>query len=417
MWTGAKVLIMGGAVATGAVAAVAAGLFDSSDWPGGWPPEQPAGMVAEEVGGSGVIDYNCALPGTGCPWLEHLPPSEWETTESDESVTILDGSHLQGFFAATTPHVVDMPYMMWLPMAIGPDGPSMPDVYRTVCAVHPDLGGSGLRQVPADELETLFTAFEAEGEADQEGANRWFTDDVTRSADEAHVGLEAIRLYLLPVLPMGVRQDLTSGSCGTTASGPASEGVDESEEEDWVTWQRWRIELAGDELVDLNPLRWGAPGSRQGVGFHYEITAEFTVERPDDEWVFRSGHITDANIANTLHYEPEGDWDGTQMDCFGSDDYPRVISGKFEDGFLVLGWPEHAANCIVFACHRTRDCGAEPDSRVHFHNSDQFFPTASHMTLSLQEGDWGTPLTNQATVGQATHRVAVSAILSLLDQH
>jgi hypothetical protein len=418
MWTGAKVLIMGGAVATGALAAVASGLFGSGDWPGGWPPGQPPGLLAEEAGGSGGIDYNCDLPGTGCPWLEHLPASEWETGESDEPVTSLDAAHLQGFFAATTPYD-ESPYLMWLPVAIGPDGPSMSDVYRTVCAVHPDLGGSGLRQVPADELETLFTAFEPEGEADDEGADRWLTDDVTRSADEAHLGFEPIRLYYLPVLPMWVRQDLTSGSCGTTASGSEGESAHEAEDEEAsVTWQRWRLELTGDELVDLNPLPWGAPGSRQGVGFHFRVVTEFAVEKQDDTWVFRSGYITDLEVATSVQYEPEGDWVVSGSQCSGCDDYSRVVFGHFTGDHLVLEWEDFAPTVVVQACHAGRDCTAEgvpAEAGIHFHTA-QLFHGPAWIRLPLESKELSTK-TGQWSVGNALTRYAIWGTLTLLDQH
>ena len=142
VWTGAKVLILGGAVAAGTVAAVASGMFDSDGDREGLSPGERRGVVAEEAGGSAEIDYNCNLPGKGFPWLHHRP---WETD------TFVGDAPPAVFWS---PLGTEIEFSM--PIARDRDGGvDYAEVYETLCRVHPDLGGTEARELSEEEKRTF----------------------------------------------------------------------------------------------------------------------------------------------------------------------------------------------------------------------------------------------------------------------
>lgn len=445
------------------------------------PPGAPARAAPPETASLPEgIDYNCGLSGNGFPWLTYEPGEAPPGITGDSSAPAV--ARL-GVFRST----VGPEYRVGLPLEGGPDGVldaagavDLARVYRLLCRVHPDLGGSGLRSLSSQERDALSgdaagndpSATRDPDASSDSGASSdpdagmgvcsccWIPKDpddrsdcwtsrlsIERYAedpglcdvsavwacswsppsgsgtaetigtagwadfytDETATGSGPIRAYWLAPLPQGLAEALQD-----------EQGVDPDPDEDQerVTWQRWRVEVVGDELVYLDSRRAGAPGARQGVGFHYEIAAEFTVERPDEGWAFRGGYITAASITTSLQYGPEGDWTVSQMDCFGSRDYPRVIGGRFEAGLLQLEWPQHVASCAVFACHKSRACDL-PEERGHWHHSDMFFKTISASVFALREGS----LSGQDEIWEympddgSLHRVAIEVTLKLLDQH
>jgi hypothetical protein len=397
MGLGAKVLIIGGAVAAGTVAVVASGMFRSEPadkLPLGQPTAAATTGEIETVGSSEGIDYNCNLPGNGCPWLEHMPPSKWEADpETGEvPVTVFDRVHLQGFFQATPQLPDGLPYLLWLPVAIGPDGPSMPDVYRTVCALHPDLGGSGLRPVSFEELDRLLALPEDDDgvEGGPTVATRWLTDDVTRSADEAHFAHEPIRIYSLPDLPPFVREYLTSQSCGPAAVDTTTTTGREQET------QRWRVTLAGHE-IDLMDRYWRLTTRVRGaVRFDYTLQGEFTLRKEDDRWVFDSGTVTYAEVGLSEEYWPEGSWEiKLPLNCTNCDQVTsgRRLTGEVFGDEVRLTWgrfrPEVKVDArIAVSCTPMPDC-SEWKNRTF--ESSEFFQRINGQLLPLTDGAVSAP--------------------------
>lgn len=462
--TAAGILILSGAMA---VSAAAVG-----------PPGEPAGAVPPETASlPDGIDYNCGLPGNGFPWLTYEPGEAPPGMTGDSSAPTVVRV---GIFRSTVgpEYRVGLPLEGGPDGVLDAAGTvDLARVYRLLCKVHPDLGGGGLRSLSPEERDALSgdavgndSSASQDPDASQDPSASQDTDagmgvcsccwipkdaddrsdcwtsrlsieryeedpglcdvgavwECTWSppsgsgttgmggwadfyTDEAATSSGPIRAYWLAPLPEGLAEALQGEPEGER---------DPEEDEDRVTWQRWRVEVVGDELVYLDPRRAGAPGARQGVGFHYEIRAEFTVEKPDEGWVFRSGYITDASITTSLQYEPEGDWAVSQMDCFGSHDYPRIIGGRFEAGLLRLEWPQHVPSCVVFACHESR-AREPPEEGTHWHHSDMFFSTVSAPVFALREGSLGgqEELWEYRAEDGSLHRVALAGTLRLLDQH
>ncbi len=336
-----------------------------------------------------AIDYNCDLAGTGCPWLEHLPPSKWDLSEDEMGVTTLDAAHLQGFYRATTPYPREFPYLMWLPVEVRPGGPSEADVYRILCEVHPDLGGSGLRQVPAGELDKVLTAFAIEdGDADPEDVGRFLTDDVPRSANEAHLGREAIRIYYLPEMPQFVRDHIANQSCGPAAQATTTSTSTTVAKES----RRWQVSISGFEFEELDPY-WDITHGRffGGVRFGYDLQAEVVVRREEGTWEFVSGEVTYADIRLSTRYGPDGAWtvqEPLTCDNCSNMKVGRRLTGEVIDGELRLSWGSFEPRTIVTAklelpCRPEPSCSAEGTNR---YVSDQFFDRLNGHLLPLAEG-------------------------------
>jgi hypothetical protein len=240
-----------------------------------------------------------------------------------------------------------------------------------VCAVHPDLGGSGLRQVPAGELETMLGQDIVEAANLPVGDARWFTDDVTRSANEAHLGFESIRLYWLPVLPMWVRQDLTSQSCATTTAETTTSVAQES--------RRYRVVVNGYENKIPNPEM----ATANGVRFDYRLIGEFEIGRTDSSrpWRVANSRIVTAEVNYRSLYPPAQY--RVMLSCqFGSCERLREATRLYvqvHNEEVVVSWGYFNPDVRI-----TGWCSGCPDPIDRYAKSDYFFARINSATLPLE---------------------------------
>jgi hypothetical protein len=241
---------------------------------------------------SATVDYNCGLPGPGFAWLEQARGSDPWHGDLDAPY------HLGGIFRSTVPSHSD--YAVALPVRIRDEGTptSMADVYRMLCAVHPDLGGSGLRPMTPEEKRTLDLG-DSSGAPDDWDAGQipnLYTDGVDRAADEAHLGWERMRVYLLPPIPQGLRDALTTASRSVPVPSatptPAASGET----------RRYRVTVNGYE----NGYYWHT-GESVGVRFDYRLVGEFELQRPSSSkpWVVASRRVVAADLTYSSLYPPD----------------------------------------------------------------------------------------------------------------
>jgi hypothetical protein len=255
--------------------------------------------IGEAVSGSGSapIDYNCSLPGSGFPWLEQERGRDSWHGDLDAPY------HLGGIFASTVPSASgDARYALALPVRIREDGTpsSMADVYRMLCALHPDLGGSGLRPLTPEEKRTLDFG-DVSGAPDTWDAGQipdLYTDGVTRAADEAHIGWERIRVYLLPPLPEGLRDALSTAVASRQAATPAGTPTPAPSGET----RRYRVTVNGYE--NALPVNYPVTAETRGVRFDYRLIGEFVLERStaSKPWAVTSRRVVTADLRYSSLY-------------------------------------------------------------------------------------------------------------------
>jgi hypothetical protein len=246
---------------------------------------------ANSGSGSAPIDYNCSLPGSGFPWLEHEP-----VPDPPHGGAPL---HMGGIFVSTVPRPSEPGWGVELPVRIGEDGTllsSMADVYRMLCAVHPDLGGSGVRPMTPEEKRSLDCC-------DPDPIQRskipyLYTDGVMRAADEAHLGFERIRLYLLPPIPKDLHDALATSVASRQTPAPTATPTPAPSAET----RRYRVTVNGYE----NALPWPVPDGpvRSGVRFDYRLIGEFVLVRPtaSKPWTVESRRVVTADLKSSSLY-------------------------------------------------------------------------------------------------------------------
>jgi hypothetical protein len=435
---GVEVLIMGGAVAAGTIAVVASGMFDSGSGSGGLIPEEPAGVVAEETGGAGGIDYNCNLPGKGFHWLgwgqqedAGLLPS------SEERPTVLHS--LAGWSLSS-----DGPsYYFSVPLARdGPDGGvDFAKAYEMLCRMHPDLGGTGLGTLTSDEKHTFSESGIEVGRSlpiwkrgcyccpHAEGGNPpclpsgscctfysvempdcdpeppWDCHEVAGRWEGRYGGegnwdglyTDGERLFWLPPMPRELIDLLSQPSDGDSPTAGESEpGNDSTTTTKPAETQRWQVTLAGHE-IDLMDRYWRLTTRvRAAVRFDYTLQGEFTLRKEDDRWVFDSGTVTYAEVGLSEEYWPEGSWEiKLPLNCTNCDQVTsgRRLTGEVFGDEVRLAWgrfrPEVEVDArIAVSCTPMPDC-SEWKNRT-FESSD-FFQRINGQLLPLTDGAVSAP--------------------------
>jgi len=261
-----------------AAAVVVCGVYVYQNWQS-WTASNPSSSPA-------AIDYNCNLPGTGFPWLER----------DYNPHPALGGApyHMGGIYVST---VSGQPrYGVALPVRIKEDGtpPPMADVYRMLCAVHPDLGGSGLRPMTLEERRGLDFGDRSDTSLIDQ-VRYMYTEGVARATDEAHIGFGQIRVYYLPPIPQGLRDALSTPAASPPAATPTATPTPALRSET----RRYRITVTGYE----NRYYW-TTGERVGVRFDYRLIGEFVLERstPSKPWTVASRRVVTAELTYSSLY-------------------------------------------------------------------------------------------------------------------
>jgi len=267
--------------------------------------------TADDSGsGPAPIDYNCGLPGCGHPWLTGV------SADCD-----VHGHGVAPPFppdpAADERGVIDcqpgkwrIPYPGWFWVEPGYDMLYVPiddrdeggwtlnwrEVYAAVCAVHPQLGGSGLTEMSSDDR----AAYGLSGD-------RWYAGSGTAANGKDNI-------YLLPVLSTGTLDYMTgdgTGACGSSqvTTTPAATRRESPTSAPKATptptptaspeTRRYRITVNGYE----NVLRW-FDGERLGVRFDYRLIGEFVLERatPSKPWTVASRRVVTAELKYSSLY-------------------------------------------------------------------------------------------------------------------
>lgn len=362
----ALLLGLGLVVVAGAVVSMVPGLVqDRSVFSAG--PTQPDG------GPSGRVDYNCGGPGWGEPWLEHL-----YFGDQDDVAIWRDPAFMAGVFSAEDGH------QLALPVVVGADGRprSMDDVYRILCRVHPELGGSGLRLMTWQELvdKTDLSDYPPGlvlEDPDAVNDVGLYTDDVPRARDEAHLGWETIRVYLLPQLPSGLLQKLVCSS-------------DAEECESSPEQQRWHVALTGYEIDEMDRYWEQTTRVRGAIRFDYRLEADFTLRKEADFWVFAEGSIISSEVRLTSLFLPVESWELRPLECRGCDrlSVGGTLRGTVDGDGVRLRWgnvrPEvNVGARVVATCTPMPGC-AEWMDRLFV--SENFLDRAGDETLSLRDG-------------------------------
>lgn len=286
-----------------AAAVVVGGVYVYQNWES-WGTAEPGS-------GTAAIDYNCGLAGSGFPWLE-------QERGRDNWHGDLDAPfHLGGIFGSTVPSTTGDPrYGVALPVRIREDGipSSMADVYRMLCAVHPDLGGSGLRPLTPEEKRTLDFG-DASGAPDTWDAGQipdLYTDGVIRAADEAHIGWEQIRVYLLPPIPrdlldaLATREASQQTSSTTPSPRPSPTATPET--------RTYAVTVTGYENVDKTRPDDANASVTATARFSYQLSGKFTIAKNrNGAWKLASAGITSADVQVGVSLSPAECWSQTRQ--------------------------------------------------------------------------------------------------------
>jgi hypothetical protein len=193
----------------------------------------------------------------------------------------------------------DTRYAVALPVQINEDGTpsSLADAYRMLCAVHPDLGGSGLRPMTPEEKRSLDLGDVSAAPDDWDAGQipDLYTDGVVRAADEAHIGWERIRVYLLPPVPKDLLDALASSVASRLTATPTATPTPAPSGET----RHYRITVNGYE----NGFYWNT-GERLGVRFDYRLIGEFVLERATatKPWTVASRRVVTAELKYSSLY-------------------------------------------------------------------------------------------------------------------
>jgi hypothetical protein len=120
------------------------------------------------------------------------------------------------------------------------------------------------------------------------------------------------------------------------------------------------------------------------------LTGEFVTRREGEDWVFRYGEITSAEVRVTTLHEPVGAWELKPPDCRDCADVSNRsrLRGEVSDGDLILRWgpirPRVEVEARVIApCTPMPRC-AEWGRRLFV--SETFFDRVSTHPVPLEEG-------------------------------
>lgn len=391
----AQVLLASGLVGAVAAAAVVSGVFSSKPGDSLFSGLPSTSVVAA---GAGAVDYNCDRPGMGYPWLEYLPGDLPDGLAGDAWPVQM--AVKPGVFRST----VGLDYRVGLPLEGGPGGVLDPagavdyaKVYESLCRVHPDLGGTGLRPLTPDQRGMLYDFGVTIGRgspggepteclcrvhpdvvAGEEGVRCIPTDipgfeicpdtwqsflpdprsgceylriaflchEVFASEGWEHFYTDApapydaqpMRLYWLPPIPSDLRDQLSRET--------GDEATREGEDEDQVTRQRWRILLSGFEVDEgrgpFAPFWLRIHHRLAALRFDYQMEAEFTLRRAEDEWVFDSGVLVESLLSVSAQYQPESAWlvnpPGFLDDPQALDQPGRALQGRVHGDEVRLEW-------------------------------------------------------------------------------
>jgi hypothetical protein len=369
---GAKLVLASGVAGAGTAAVVASALFFNAEL-----NSSPSAASATTAADAATItlDYNCNLPGKGYPWLRQ-----------DLSFTVQGTS--SAVFVSTVAGV--SPWAGFLPVPVNADGTaqSMDDVYRRLCLVNSQLGGSGLTRLsPGEAQQLIMGGTDRCLERDWADSPDLYSDQNPLAVDEARICLEPVRVYWLPPLP----QDLLNALA----------------EDDEVIKQRWGVTLSGHEIHDLNPWTLGLPGRRQGVRFDWSVDGEFTVRKRMGQWSFLGGKAKGGSIGLETLYEPIEAWrlKETTPHCLDCDrEFPALgspVAGVIEtqggETFVTLDWGAFAPSAEVRAWDDQKE-----DWVSYFHTSWEFIREANTVGFTLLEGPTGTTAWRQPIEGEGS---------------
>jgi len=385
--------------------------------------------TAAASGLPGGIDYNCNLPGNGCPWLECQP---WEPPEYVGDVPPAV------FWSTFGPD-----FQISMPLERGPDGGvDYAEVYETLCRVHPDLGGTDARPLSSGEKHMLsdlgvptgsgrfvpvwvrgchcctipdqedeeticWTSYGDRwdpsdiGDCDaappldcREVAGRWDTSWEGYYTDGVSGG-QQMRVYWLPPIPQDWLDELTSDTrCESTAALPTST-TEQTTTTTKPETQRWQVSISGYEIDEMNRYWRITTQVRGALRYDYNLQGEFTLRKVDGKWVFDTGKITFAEVEIKTEYQPEGSWGIQEISCPQCDRISagRTLGGTVTGDDLRLSWGTFRPEVKIYAriivpCRPMPDC-AEWKNRTF--ESTEFFQNINGQLLPLVEGFTSSP--------------------------
>jgi hypothetical protein len=253
-----------------------------------------------------------------------------------------------------------------------------------LCSVHPDLGGTSARPMTPDEVAALDFCPDITGCFD--APPFMYTDGTPHAADEAHIGWEQIRVYVLPPIPRDLLDALSEEpAVGSTTSTTRADT------------QRWQVTVSGFEIDEMDPYWQITTGVRGAIRFDYTMQGEFTLTKRDGRWVFGTGTITYADAQVIQEYRPVGSWNiATPLRC---PQCSRISAGRPLTGEVIgdevrLTWgtfrPEVDVDAqIKVSCRPMPDCSTW---KTRTFKSQEFFQTLNGLLLPLTEGAVSAPV-------------------------
>jgi hypothetical protein len=354
--------------------------------------------TSDSGSGPAPIDYNCGLPGCGRPWLH-----EQNDTCNDDGRTLWDtsgpGPMPEHSITPCTPYTkVPWRGWFWADPYWGPGiGPMLyvpiddrdkggitrnwREVYAAVCAVHPQLGGSGLTPMSADDRDAYGV-----------GGNNWYV-----GIGPAPSGKDNI--YDLPVLSAETLDILTgdgSGECGASQATvkPTPTRHESPTPAPTPQNQRWKVSVSGWLLEELDPY-WAVTHGRfvGGVNYDWNLQAEVVLRKHEGKWVYQSGVVTYAAVTPQPFYLPEEAWDiELPLVCNGCDGMRagRRLTGELSgDGDLLrLSWGQLSTQVTVTAMIKL-SCTPQPDCskwKDRDYSSARFLQILNSHWFNLKEG-------------------------------
>jgi hypothetical protein len=392
--------LLGLAVKLAVVAAVGVGAFVAAaymthHWEG-WKAADPGLGVKIQT-----IDYNCAQPGCGAPWLWTVPRGGWLC---DENGFVMIGSKVvgcvpgesyvePGWFEIEPCDDSREPWEcfmdLYLPVAVDDHGrpQSWDDVYRAVCSLYPELGG---------DRGVLWPMTEDDRDTYEVGGADWYV-----GSDQAPNGGPDI--YQLPRLTKSTIDWMNRSSaavCGdpgasppaVARSSPSPTARPTAKPTPPVDKQRWRISISGYELQELDPY-WAVTHGRffGGVSFDWDLQAEFVLRKEQGTWAFESGAVTYASVDPKPAYGPPGAWEiDLPLRCATCDDLKvgRTLTGEVAGDVVRLSWGRFVPHLtvtgrIALPCMPEPACSKEGQRR---YDSERFLSIVSDQRYPLKEG-------------------------------
>jgi hypothetical protein len=354
-----KLAVLGALVAGGALAAYVA-----------WEASQQDGT---DTSASEQFDCNGPLPGCGFPWIHGVyaaspegysswvgfgePPPDFQGFPGEFDLMPFDGINFQD---------------TWLPVTVGEDDRPLrwEDMYRMVFAVHPDLGGSGVR--PASEAER-----EGHGVAQEWKGDHWYVGE-SGGGD----------LYYLTPIPNETLERLATSDSGCTsptiAAPTTRDGAPAATASSTTTTvakesRRYQVSVYGWENKIPNP----AKTTPNGVRFDYILFGEFTIERTDasSPWKVTTSRIVDADVKYRSLYPADHQ---LTLSCeFRSCERLREATRLFvqvQGEEVIVSWGYFYPDVRIRGT--CTDC---PDPIDRYAKSDDFFARINSATLPLEK--------------------------------